>query len=870
MGNQEELKRKLQELIDYFKANKDALKEHLEGNIESRLIEPLFRLLGWTEKDWVRQEKTQRGEKRGRVDYAFKIGDKTVFYLEVKKLGVNLDKEANRQVVSYALSKRIPFAVSTNFEEMNIFCVEQEDAIEKNNIFRVFRSPEDYIEKIYNLSLLSKENFEKGIIFEEAELEGKLKKRISIDKYLLSDLMNIRSLIASDIEKNYPNKYQLNEKDEIIQRIIDRLIFIRKCEDTQINPKDVKLEEVKRLSHDKIYSRLKEIFTLYNEVYNSGLFSVGVDNDCDKIKIDGGIIQKLVGYLYESKGEKYIYNFDWIDADVLGQVYEQYLGIILQQTKSGKAKLKEGQAHRKEQGIYYTPTYIVDYIVKNTVGELLKDKKTKIKDLKILDPACGSGSFLIKAFDYLYESLSKTDEAKQHKIDSQGAYSIKTEILKDNLYGVDLDHKAVEITKLNLLLKAAEKERKLPEEVDLHIKQGNSLIDDEKISGLNAFKWDGDFKEETFDVIIGNPPYGVELSKDIQEYLDSKYAIGSTDTAVLFIKKGYTSLKSKGLLGFIVPKAFCFASNWKKIRDLVWNDIINIVDCGKAWKDVKLEQVIFIIKKDSKSKTYTSSKFTEVILTDSSIMNKKDSEEFGFLLNGITKQELIIGQKIKDNSIMLNQVSENQRGAILQKYIAENGELKVIGGAQVQKFGITGIKGRIDRSKIDSDLAYIKDNSLLVQRIVAHIQNPKEHIQITCTIPENKNLILVDTINQITLNKNISRSLIWVILNSKITNWYAYRFIFGKAIRTMQFDNPVTARIPLPKKLIDNQQKLSSLADKLFLLGKKLVQIKDRQTSEKAKLEEEIKKTDQEVDEILYKIYGITEEERKIIEESLK
>src|SRR3989344_8158858 len=206
---------------------------------------------------------------------------------------------------------------------------------------------------------------------------------MSIDKALLEDLMQMRKLIVEDIEKTYPQKYEVNDKEEIVQRIIDRLIFIRRCEDVGMNPENLYLEEVKHLPDNKAYPKLKEIFEKYNDMYNSGLFAVGVDNDCDVIKIDGLIIKKLVGYLYESKDKQYIYNFDWIDADVLGQVYEQYLGKILSQTKSGKAKLKDGQAHRKEQGIYYTPTYVVDYIVKNSVGELLKDKKVDVRKIKI-------------------------------------------------------------------------------------------------------------------------------------------------------------------------------------------------------------------------------------------------------------------------------------------------------------------------------------------------------------------------------------------------------------------------------------------------------------------------------------------------------
>lgn len=447
-------KEEIKNLIDDFKQNYQKYKKELEANTETKLVEPLFQILGWSKNDFIKREKAHRGEKSGFADYAFYIGDKIVFFLEVKKVGISLEKEAYKQVISYALSKRIPFAIATNFEELKIFCVEQEDAI--NNKFRVFNSPEDYINNFEDLLYLSKESFEQGLILKKAESEGRLRKRVSIDKTLLEDLMQIRSLIASDLGKQYHGKYHINEKEEIIQRILDRLIFIRRCEDIGINPENMLIEDIRRLPDNKAYLKLKDIFKKYNEVYNSGLFAIAKDNDCDKIDINGAIIKKLAYNLYESKDKSYIYNFDWIDADILGQIYEQYLGKILELTKSGKAKLKDGQAHKKEQGIYYTPTWVVEHIVKNTVGELINDKKINAKNIKILDPACGSGSFLIKAFDYLYRHFSSDDEAKQHRIDSQGTYSVKTEILKNNLYGVDLDNKAVEITKLNLLLKAAE------------------------------------------------------------------------------------------------------------------------------------------------------------------------------------------------------------------------------------------------------------------------------------------------------------------------------------------------------------------------------------------------------------------------------
>jgi len=322
--DQNNAKAEIRDIIDDFKSNYQKYKRELEANTETKLVEPLFKALGWSTQDIEKQAKAQRGSRSGHADYAFKIGDKIVFFLEVKRVGIPLEKEADRQVISYALSKRIPFAVSTNFEELKIFCVEQKDAL--SNKFRVFNAPEKYLDDFNDLMYLSKESFENNLILEKAESEGRLKKRVSIDKTLLDDLMHIRKLIADDIEKSYPHKYQVteygNEKDEIIQRILDRLIFIRKCEDTSINPNGIILQEIKQLPDNKAYPRLKEIFERYDEVYNSGLFAIATDNDCDTIHIKGSIIKGLITYLYESKNKKYIYNFDWIDADVLGQVYE--------------------------------------------------------------------------------------------------------------------------------------------------------------------------------------------------------------------------------------------------------------------------------------------------------------------------------------------------------------------------------------------------------------------------------------------------------------------------------------------------------------------------------------------------------------------
>ncbi len=834
---EEVVKTKIQELVNDFRINYDKYVKGSEADTETKLIEPLFEALGWTKADFDKRPPARREGKRGIADYAFKIGDKTVFYLEAKKVGIPLEKEADKQVISYALSKRptIPFAISTNFEELKVFCVEQENALHQT--FRSFNKPENYIIDIQSLLWLSKENFESGATLKKAEEEGRLKKRIAIDKVLLEDLMQMRKLIVDDIEKTYSSKYDLNEKEEIVQRIIDRLIFIRRCEDIEINPKNMTLREITELPHDEAHPKLKTYFKEYNEVYNSGLFAVGIDNDCDKIELNGAIIKKLIECLYESKDKQYYYNFDWIDADVLGQVYEQYLGKILQQTKSGKVKLKEGQAHRKESGIYYTPTYIVDFILKNTLYEALKDKKIKAKDLKILDPACGSGSFLIKAFDYLYADLSTKKDAGQHKLDSQGSYSIKTDILKKNIYAVDLDNKAVEITKLNLLLKAAEKFRKLPEEIDLHIKHGNSLVDEESINP-NAFKWEQKFSNIVqfdekgiikndfgFDILIGNPPWvsikGKQKSIDIPEkelnWLFKKYPCDQyrPNLFEMFIWRALSLVKEGGHFCFIVPDRLCYNGQFAPLREYILKNFT----LKKLWfkplfEGVISDNIIFIIKKEKATKK----SMVEVAEYPSTKFEKIPQEIYASLSDFswfIADNKLIsLFEKIKLNPTVfeLGKKFQTKVGFIAKpdKVVKErisNNQIKVFKGENILKFGVRNnyyfdfkkenlAGGTQDKEKLS------KKNKVFLRKTGIDIMASFDN---SGTYPEQSvYFIYTDT------DKNENElKVICALLNSKLLNCFYKNFAVTNRDATPQLKKVDLDRFPIimPKEPLMLQKK---------------------------------------------------------------
>lgn len=441
------------------------VKNYNEEMTKKDFIRPLFDALGWKTDD-SREVSAEEKVSKGRVDYSFKIDGIPKFFLEAKSLKVNLDNEKYfEQAISYAWHKGVTWAILTDFEEIKVLNAEVKAANYLQSRFIAIKCA-DFLDRFDELWLLSRESFEKGLLDKKAEKWGKKSKKARIDEQLLEDFTRYRRILTKSISKlNQKMNLSEDELDESVQRILDRLIFIRNCEDRELEQKLLisKLRDWKTKRKGKLVNKLREIFSYFDKHYDSKIFSKSLS---DQVDIENEVIDEIIRGLYHTK-EKYFaisYDFSVIDADVLGNIYEQYLGHILKKTEK-RAKITKKRVHRKEQGIYYTPTYIVDYIVRNTLGKKLQNKKVDAEKIRVLDPACGSGSFLIKAYDVLNEFFKeKMKDYAQTELDliTNIPFTKKTKILQDNLYGVDLDKQAVEIAQLNLLLKIAEKGHRLP------------------------------------------------------------------------------------------------------------------------------------------------------------------------------------------------------------------------------------------------------------------------------------------------------------------------------------------------------------------------------------------------------------------------
>lgn len=893
------IKQNITNLVEkYNKIVKDnKIIRYNEEMTKKDFIIPLFRILGWNTEDSNEVTAEEKISKK-RVDYSFRINGIPKFFLEAKALKEDLNNpKFIQQAINYAWHKGCTWAVLTNFESVKIFNAEWKTSNPSQNHLKTILCYE-FLERFNELWLLSKESFELGLLDKEAEKWGKKTKKISVDKQLLADFTRFRELLSKNITKLNPGKNLTEEElDEAVQRILDRLIFIRKCEDRELEPKTLiaSIREWQSSGKGQLIKSIREVFMDFDKRYNSKIFE---NHLCDNLDIDNEVLYEVIEGLYSTKDQSLFYDFSAIEADVLGNIYEQYLGHILKKSKK-RAQLTKNQAHRKEQGIYYTPTYIVDYIVRNTLGELLKNKKSKeVEKIRVLDPACGSGSFLIKAFDVLNEYYAKNDKNySQTKMDFQTglSYTTKTEILKNNIFGVDIDKQAVEIAQLNLLLKIAEKGQRLPL-LQENIKCGNSLIDDPAIAGNKAFKWEEEFKEVMqeggFDVVIGNPPYIDYREIEGTEFFKKKFFSAQVkdkyNILILFIEQGLKLLKEGGFLGFIVSNQFLCSDFGMNIRKYILENskIKQIIDVSmiKVFRDASTYPIIIILEKTKSKRNIIRLAKTE---DETELINKSlkfdsiqqeiyYSFDKNLFLLGLGNRNLdIINKMKKDAKLLKEYVEEITWGTSATGYgkqkIKQNDFLslqkkeqekyiKIIQTADIQRYRIEWQKEFIPKKiYTENKLNLFNYDKIVVGRLNKFLK---------ATIDTEKYSLGKATL--IIPKKDINIKFLLGMLNSKLIDYY-FKLLFKSTHMSqgyIRYDIPYLLQLPI-KLIPESQQKpIIKLVDKMLTLNRRLNEIGDKKTDERARIEKEIKKTDAEIDEIVYKIYGITEEEKKIIEES--
>lgn len=664
------------DLVEAFLAdasNKDP--KFKEDWVRTDFIEPLLAALGWTRINhyerttkstgYVREEQIDAEGKSTVPDYAMYVNGYRAFYIEAKKPHVDIETEKAPafQIRDYGWNSGDAIGLLTDFEELAVYNCRVEPAEGQDAaIGRVhYLTCDDYVARWEWL----RENFSPDAVADGSlnrladEFSPKSSMR-PVDQVLLSELEKWRVDLAADlIDQNADlSKHDLNFA---VQTVIDRVLFLRVAEARGLES-DGTLAAL--ANEEGIYSRFLELCYLADTRYNSGLFHFSdekgrptPDSLTPALTISDEPLRAIISRLTDPSSP---YLFDIMPADILGQMYEQMLGKVLEQQADGSVELKLKPEVQKAGGVYYTPEFVVRHIVHETLAPLLKNKTpSEVESIKIVDPSCGSGSFLLGAYQYLldwhlayYAGLKRPKRTSAVRINNVLTLTIdeRKKILLNNIHGVDIDAQAVEVAKLSLLLKVVEEETQLGLAVerllpDLHnnLKCGNSLVGSDfyaseelvsltagELTSVNVFDWKKAFPTvavaEGFDAVVGNPPWlmaGYHIA-DQKPYLQRHFTTwtGKADLYYLFLEKACRITRPQGRIGMIVPSKLFHTRAGGATRELLakgdW--IESIVDFGtaKIFKSATNYSCILQLKQGSKGQV-------TVVKADNYFANREQS-----------------------------------------------------------------------------------------------------------------------------------------------------------------------------------------------------------------------------------------------------
>jgi len=717
-------KNTVEKLVDDFYRNEKELlsKSFQETEVRSRFIDPFFSALGWDfhqtnlkKQFWdVHREYSQKdNSSTKKPDYAFRVKNgnnyKAAFFVEAKAPWVNLhDQDPVHQAKRYSFSShgKTPIVILTDFQEFRVFNGLQRPILGNpligliKNLDLKYTDYLDHWDSIY--STFSKEAVQNGSIEKLAKLVGKTTK--SLDDEFLNDISEWRDILARHLAIRNKD-LTVDELNESVQRIIDRLVFIRNLEDREIEPENSLLNSIK--GKENSYKQLMPLFSKLNETYNGLLYK---PHFCENLTIDDSVISDLVKRMCYPVSP---FRFDVIEPEILGRIYERFLGSKIRLTENHQAKVEEKPEVRHAKGVYYTPQDIVEYISKNTVGKIIQDKSPEeIKEIKVLDPACGSGSFLIGAFKYIvqyhqkwYSEASQTLKKKYRDdfyVNAEGDYQLslqkKSSILKSNLFGVDIDREATEVAIMSLYLTLLDegydkgqaelfmKGHILPD-MTANVKCGNSLVSTDiyknnlfetsTFESLRPFDWNKAFNTITsnggFDAIIGNPPYirVQELDHKFIDYCKDKYSLAwkRIDISILFIELAIKLLNSNGINGYITSNQFLSTEYGRKARSFLKSNakVSRMVDFGDlpVFQNALTYVSIFLLCK-GKSDTFEYLKVNKLEENlDSIVKIEIDATKLGddsWTLGSESKSDLI--SKLKQNYPRLDKFAKCWYGVI--------------------------------------------------------------------------------------------------------------------------------------------------------------------------------------------------------------
>ena len=927
MQTKEKALKTIKSLVQRFDEQKESYqnKDYNEMQTRRDFIDPFWKALGWdidneqgyaeSYREVIHEDRIKIGGATKAPDYSFRLpGGKRLFFLEAKKPSVAIKNEIEPayQIRRYGWSAKMPISVLTDFEELAIYdCSNKPKPTDKASVARIkYLTYSDYIAEFdFIWDTFSKERVLKGSFDKYIQSDRNKKGTTTVDHDFLCSLDKWRVELAKNIAlRNNVDEEQLNF---LVQTTIDRIIFLRIAEDRGVEPyENLKIS----IQSGEYYENLLRDFHSADDKYNSGLFDFSKDKLSPEIAIDNKVIKSIIDELYYPKCP---YEFSVLSVEILGSAYEQFLGKQITLSKvGGRPTIEHKPEVRKAGGVYYTPQYIVDYIVEHTVGKLIKGKTPKeVSKIKIVDPSCGSGSFLIGAYQFLlnwhkdfYSENGKPSKSiKNNPLTPMGELTTakKKEILLNNIFGVDLDSNAVEVTKLSLLLKCMEGETKesieaqtkmfhdriLPT-LDDNIKSGNSLIDFDYYDGeldfgndrkVKPFSWQKAFPEVFaqggFDCVIGNPPYVMLQTLDARAVFDytlrkfhsAKYKI---DTYHLFTEQAVYLLKNGGLLGFITPNGFLKNIHAEPLRNFILNQcsIKQILLFNySVFADASVDTCVFVFEKSNvkkKNNLIVNKSDVAFVVNKIGSLNQRSFEknnraDFNLL---VSDEDSEILNKIKKNSKPLGTfcgayfgIQTFDRAKYVSKTKKNNKYEPVIDGGNIEPYKLKPAVEFVNYipSAIKSggnEVVYRQDR-ICIRQIGA--------TPIATFVPAN--IFTLNTIYNVYLNnKKADLSFLLGIINSSTAKFFWKKNHSDEKKTFPKIKKEAILSIPVPNADTKIKKEIIKYVDLLLKLNQDLQEATVPNRIEQIK--SRIEYSEDKINEIVYGLYGLTEEEIKVVE----
>jgi len=505
-----------------------------------------------------------------------------------------------------------------------------------------------------------------------------------------------------------------------------------------------------------------------------------------------------------------------LDLHHLGALYEDLLTVP--STLKKRRHAQASRAERKSRGVYFTPSHIVDRIVIDALGPIVDKHLEELRptfqrrhgkgihlldrffDLRVLDPAMGAGYFLLAAVDYLAARMAAFlwefpnnpvsrmlgKSASESKRSSE-FQRVRQQVLQRCIHGVDVDPMVVEVARLTLYLHCT-----LPGlptcALSNRLRCGNAL---------QAATFDDSLR---YDVVLGNPPYGAAVDADTLAAARKELPlfVSNPDTAVGFLERALQLVRPGGRVGFILPKPLIYSYAWREVRSALRGRVHHLADVSRAWDDVRLEQIILVASSEpTTAESYAVSALGATGFGPVEAMPWAWADRFQTLPCTLNVEERALLESLRLSPVWLGQLCKTFRGLPLQRRLRHRGRIAVVGGRDLARWQVRSCSGYVPAIE-PATFSRFRVPKLVFQNIIAHIRQPKPHIQLIGAY-DPAGTVTLDTVNNLVPRQpGVDLWGILALLHSDFINWFVYAVVYSKAIRTMHFDQYFVDKIPLP------------------------------------------------------------------------